>query len=250
MKKILLVTAGVFSIAQGYASETKNAHTVVIGTNVEHRVMQNVKDHFSTDDKNVCAQITLKPSKDENVTFVWKKNDHEVSKFTTKTNESARFRTHACVHAADGQWTVTINDDQGAVLGTSQFTVGSDVSKKTDTKATVLIEEKNTVPAPENTAVNAPEPAKTEKKAAAKEDVKPETKLAVAADEKPTAAPETDKPAPARTEVEPTAPKAEPVATNDAPKAFETAPVSPAPTAKAEAQADAAKPTESAVTQK
>ncbi len=104
---------------------------LVLGTKVDKHVMQNEKEHFAFHDGKVCAQIALQPSHDGKVTFVWKRDGHPYTEFTTVTKQSMRYRTHACVTARPGKWHVVVKDAD-KVLAERSFVVDGDAAAKQD----------------------------------------------------------------------------------------------------------------------
>jgi hypothetical protein len=104
---------------------------LVLGTKIDKHVMQNEKEHFAFHDGKVCAQIALQPSHDGKVTFVWTRDGHPYTEFTTVTKQSARYRTHACVTARPGKWHVVVKDAD-KVLAERSFVVDGDAAPKQD----------------------------------------------------------------------------------------------------------------------
>lgn len=213
MKKLLLITVGVISITQAFANDAKtnNQHHVVVGTKVENKTMQNISDHFDASEKNICAQITLQPSTDGKVTFVWQKDGQETSKFSTNTKESARYRTHACTqHISNGNWNVDVIDDHGTTLSSAKFSIGSGHVEKKQDIVTEKVEEKKVEP----THI-VQDPVHTEEKKA------PEV---LVNDSKPVEDIKTSKETTSQPDIATpqTLADAKTVKENDAPKAFET----------------------------
>lgn len=120
-----------------------NAHDLKLGTKVDHHVVQDEKTDFSTADKEVCAQISLVPSHDGKVTFVWTKDDVKRLSLSLPVKESARYRTHSCVKTKPGQWHVAVLDEANVTLAEKTFHVSANGTKAKSAPAVVQAPEQN-----------------------------------------------------------------------------------------------------------
>lgn len=108
---------------------TIHVNRFVLATGVQNKEPQGEKTSFDGGDHAVFAFLDLKSTENKTITLCWKRNGHNyhVQKLTVKA--SPRFRTWAHVKALSGNWTVTIEDEQGKTVQELSFVVSGSTSR-------------------------------------------------------------------------------------------------------------------------
>lgn len=123
------------SIASSHSSDSLHINRFVLSTNVENREPQNVKESFTTDDKQVFAFVEVSTPTSETITFVWSRDGKVHFEMSAHIAASPRFRTYTSVRALPGYWTVKIQDQSGKVLEEKSFEIPTSSGHSENTKS-------------------------------------------------------------------------------------------------------------------